>query len=159
MKYKYKITRSIYITILVSLVTLVAIACLAMNISRLVRIIDAKGLGVSGYDYASVTLCIILPIVCMAFVVAMLVNSYYKIDGGKLIVRLGFLKDEYKVSEAANIMHNVKTNVLTVIFKDESPLRIIIDDRDFLNFSHELMAANKNIVYGETDEGDEKKTK
>ena len=88
---------------------------------------------------------------------ALLCNSYYKIADGKLTTRLGFLKDEYKISETAQIINNVKTKVLTVVFKDESPLRIVIDESEFLNFSHELMAANKNIVYGETDEDDKKK--
>lgn len=157
MKYKYKLTKSLYLTILLICVTVVAVACLALNVVRLINLIRNQGVGTSGYDYASVILCIILPVVCLAFIVALLTRSYYKIDGGKLTAKLGFLKDEYKISETAQIINNVKTNILTVVFKDESPLRIVIDESDFLNFSHELMAANKNIVYGETDEDDKKK--
>ena len=157
MKFKYKLTRSLYLTILVISVTVVALACLALNVVRLVNLIRSNGVGTSGYDYASVILCIVLPVVCLAFIVALLCNSYYKIADGELTTRLGFLKDEYKISETAQIINNVKTKVLTVVFKDESPLRIVIDESEFLNFSHELMAANKNIVYGETDEDDKKK--
>lgn len=157
MKFKYKLTRSLYLTILVISVTVVALACLALNVVRLVNLILSNGVGTSGYDYASVILCIVLPVVCLAFIVALFLNSYYKIANGKLTARLGFLKDDYKISETAQIINNVKTKVLTVVFKDESPLRIVIDESEFLNFSHELMAANKNIVYGETDEDDKKK--
>lgn len=157
MKFRYKINKSIYVTVLVILVSLVAVACFTLNVIRLVKAINADFMGMSGYDYASLALCLVLPLVCAAFIIALLVNSYYKTENGKLIVRLGFLKDEYKAADAESIIKNVKTDVLTVVFKDGSPLRIIVTPDHFDDFSAALMKENKNIVYGETDEDDKKK--
>lgn len=157
MKFRYKINKSIYVTVLVILVSLVAVACFTLNVIRLVKAINADFMGMSGYDYASLALCLVLPLVCAAFIIALLVNSYYKTENGKLIVRLGFLKDEYKAADAESIIKNVKTDVLTVVFKDGSPLRIIVAPDHFDDFFAALMKENKNIVYGETDEDDKKK--
>ena len=74
-----------------------------------------------------------------------------------MTVRLGFLKDEYECAEIVTIIKNIKTDVLTVTFKDDSTLRIIIAPADFDNFSAEVMKQNKNIAYGEIAEDDQKK--
>ena len=140
MKFKYKITKSVYVTLLVAAVALVSVGCLIFNVIRLVKAINADFKGMDVYNTASLVLCLILPFVCGAFIIALLVNSYYKAENGKMTVRLGFLKDE-----------------LTVTFKDESTLRIIIAPADFDNFSAEVMKQNKNIAYGEIAEDDQKK--
>ena len=159
MKFKYKFTRSIYITALIVAISLVSILCFVLNLIRLINIIQSTEVTTETYSYISVVLCLILPIVCAVFIIAMLTNSYYKIEGETLIVRLGLFNDKYKTQEAESIILNVKTGVLTVIFKDGSPLRIIIDKSNFNEFSAELMKSNKNIVYGETDEIDKKNNK
>lgn len=156
MKFKYKITRSVYVTILVAAVAVVSILCFTFNLVRLIKIILAGGIDVNVYDYASVTLCLILPIICIAFIIALLVNSYYSVDEKHLTIRLGFLKDVYPVKDVANLIRNVKTDVLTISFKDESTLRVIIDKSSFDDFSAALMKSNKNVVYGETDESTKK---
>ena len=152
MKFKYKITKSVYVTLLVVAVALVSVGCLIFNVIRLVKAINADFKGKDVYNTASLVLCLILPFVCGAFIIALMANSYYKAENGKLTVRLGFLKDEYKCADIDNIIKNIKTDLLTVTFKDESTLRIIIAPADFDNFSAEVMKQNKNIVYGETDE-------
>lgn len=156
MKFKYKITRSVYVTILVAAVAVVSILCFTFNLVRLIKIILAGGIDVNVYDYASVALCLILPIICIAFIVALLVNSYYSVDEKHLTIRLGFLKDVYPIKDVANLIRNVKTDVLTISFKDESTLRVIIDKSSFDDFSAALMKSNKNVVYGETDESTKK---
>lgn len=156
MKFKYKITRSVYVTILVAAVAVVSILFFTFNLVRLIKIILAGGIDVNVYDYASVTLCLILPIICIAFIIALLVNSYYSVDEKHLTIRLGFLKDVYPVKDVANLIRNVKTDVLTISFKDESTLRVIIDKSSFDDFSAALMKSNKNVVYGETDESTKK---
>ena len=157
MKFRYKITKSLYVTLLVVAVSVVSVACFVFNVVRLVKAINVDFKGMDVYNTASIALCLILPIVCGAFIIALVANSYYKAENGKLTVRLGLLKDEYKCADIDNIVKNVKTDVLTVTFKDESTLRIIIAPADFDSFSAEVMKQNKNIVYGETDEDDKKK--
>lgn len=157
MKFKYKITKSVYVTLLVVAVALVSVGCLIFNVIRLVKAINADFKGMDVYNTASLVLCLILPFVCGAFIIALLANSYYKAENGKLTVRLGFLKDEYKCADIDNIIKNIKTDLLTVTFMDESTLRIIIAPADFDNFSAEVMKQNKNIAYGEIAEDDQKK--
>lgn len=156
MKFKYKFSRSIYSIVLIALLAVVAVLCFSFNLVRLVKMINSTVVDVNGYDYAAVLLCLLLPIACGVFIVATLTKSYYTVEKSKLVVKLGFLKDEYPVKDVANIINNVKTNELTVVFKDQAPLRIVIDENSFSDFSRELMSKNKNILYGETDEDDKK---
>ena len=69
------------------------------------------------------------------------------------------MADNYPVKEIDNIIKNVRTDVLVINFKDESTLRVIIDKKDFDDFSATVIKENKDVCYGETDEIDKTKGK
>ena len=89
----------------------------------------------------------------------MLISSYYSVENGNLVVKFGFLADRYAIKEIDNINKNVRTDVLIVNFKDESVLRIVIDAKNFDDFSATIIKENKDVCYGETDEIDKNKGK
>ena len=99
-------------------------------------------------------LCLVLPIVVCIFITAIILSSYYKIHQKHLTVKLGFLVDKYDVQEIDNVVKNVKMKAIAINFKDESMLKITIDEKLFDDFCAELLRANENVSYGETDASD-----
>ena len=69
------------------------------------------------------------------------------------------MSDNYSIKEIDNIIKNVRTDVLVMNFKDESSLRVVIDKKDFDDFSATVIKENKDVCYGETDEVDKNKGK
>ena len=154
MKFKYKFTTAIYV--LFALMYLLGAVCLVWNIIRLIDGVNSSVV-VDSYLIIRTVLCIALPIVLSIFITAMIISSYYTVGDKKLTVKFGFIGDKYSIDDVTGIIKNVKTDVLSLIFKDESTLKIVIDKGLFDDFSAELMKKNKNISYGETDETEKKK--
>ena len=156
MKFKYKFSNALKILFIV--IYLLAIVCFTWNLIRLFDSLSSE-IALSSYNYISLFLCLLLPIIISIFITAILISSYYVVENGKLKVKFGLLTDIYSVKEISNIIKNVKTNVLVVNFKDESSLKIVIDKSSFDDFSATVIKSNKDVCYGETDEIDNSKGK
>ena len=130
-----------------------AVGCFAWNLVRLFQSLNSQ-IEISPYSYVSIMLCLVLPIVVCIFITAIIISSYYKIDKKHLTVKLGFLVDKYDVKEIDNVVKNVKIKAIAINFKDESMLKITIDEKLFDDFCAELLKANENVSYGETDASD-----
>ena len=130
-----------------------AVGCFAWNLVRLFQSLNSQ-IEMSPYSYISIMLCLVLPIVVCIFITAIILSSYYKIDQKHLTVKLGFLVDKYDVQEIDNVVKNVKMKAIAINFKDESMLKITIDEKLFDDFCAELLRANENVSYGETDASD-----
>ena len=148
MKFKYKYSTTVKILFIVMYA--LAAVCFVWNLFRFIESAGSQ-IEMDSYKAISTVLCLVLPIVVSVFITAMLVSSYYKIDGNLLKVKFGFIGDEYKINEMASIVKNVKTDMLVVNFKDESTLNIVIAPKDFDDFSAEIIKSNKSVCYGETD--------
>lgn len=154
MKFKYKFSKANYI-IFASMYLLGAV-CLVWNLIRLINSMNSS-IEPDSYMIIRNVLCIALPIVLSIFISAMIISSYYQVTDKKLIVKFGFISDKYDIADVTQIIKNVKTDVLALNFKDESSLKIVIDQNSFDDFSTELMNKNKNITYGAMDEEKTKK--
>lgn len=153
MKFKYKISVKLYIMFIALFI--VSAACLVWNVVRLVGFIKDPTI-VTVYNYISVGICILLPILCVLFVATIMASSYYKIADGKLLVRYGVLKDSFNLKEIDNIVRDLEKKSLIITFKDESGFRIVIDEKNFNDFAAALMKAEPSISYAEYT-GDVKK--
>ena len=156
MCFKYKFSNTL--KILFACMYFLAAICFTWNLIRLFNSLTSE-IALDTYKYISIFMCLALPIVISIFLTAILRSSNYSIENGKLIVKFGFMKDSYSVKEIDNIIKNVRTDVLIINFKDESSLRIIIDKKDFDDFSATVIKENKDVCYGETDEIDKHKGK
>ena len=67
-------------------------------------------------------------------------------------MRFGLRSDKYRISDIDSLIKNVSLNKLTVIFKDESPMKVIIDESKFDDFSTEILKINKTISYSQVSE-------
>ena len=154
MKFRYKFSKPVYVFF--ALFYLAAGVTFVWNLIRLVNSFS-NPIGLSEFNYISIGLCILLPVIFGVIITAALVSSYYTVENGKITVSYGFLKDEYQIKDVSSIIKNLKTNGLTVIFKDGATCRILIDEDKFDDFSSVLMQSERSIVYGETDEDENKK--
>ena len=151
MKFKYKFSK-VFVILFIIMYAL-AVGCFAWNLVRLFQSLNSQ-IEISPYSYVSIMLCLVLPIVVCIFITAIIISSYYKIDKKHLTVKLGFLVDKYDVKEIDNVVKNVKIKAIAINFKDESMLKITIDEKLFDDFCAELLKANENVSYGETDASD-----
>ncbi len=156
MRFKYKFSNNL--KILFAVIYLLAIVCFTWNLIRLFKSLTSE-IALDTYKWISLFLCLLLPIVISIFLTAILISSYYEVKNGKLTVKFGIMADNYPVKEIDNIIKNVRTDVLVINFKDESTLRVIIDKKDFDDFSATVIKENKDVCYGETDEIDKNKGK
>ena len=144
MKFKYKYKT--YILISFILVYVLGAVCFVWNLYRLIAAATSP-IELSPYNYITYSLCLVLPVVFDVFVTAALINSCYEIKNGFLWVRFGLLADKYKIADIDSLIKK-----LTIIFKDESPMKVIIDESKFDDFSTEILKINKTISYSQVSE-------
>ena len=154
MKYKYKFTPVLWV--LFALGYVLSVACFAWNLVRLVTALS-NNIELNAMNFASIVLCLALSALFAVFITSVILRSYYVVQNKKLIVRFGLTKDEFSVTDVDKIVKNVRTDKLTLSFKDESTYSVVIETRFFDDFSNELMSANRYIEYGESDEAPKKK--
>ena len=153
-KYRYKFSPVIFV--LFAAIYALALTALVWNGIRLFSATSEKiNLGI--YNTISLVISLILPIVFIALVTLAIINSNYSLSETALTVNFGVLKDEFKTETISSVIKNVRYSTLSVTFKDGSAYKIVIDEKDFDDFSAALIKLNKNIVYGETDEEIKKK--
>lgn len=153
MKFKYKFSTTVFIIFI--LMYVLAVVCFVWNLIRLINSLSSNVVP-DVYSVISTVMCLVLPIVLTVFVTAMILSSYYIIGEKTLRVKFGFISDKYPISDMKGIIKNVKTDELSIIFKDESALKVVLDKTQFDDFSSELMKKDKNLNYGETDEASKK---
>lgn len=153
MKFKYKFSTAM--KIIFAVMYALALGCFAWNLIRLFQALSSQ-IELEIYNYISIILCLVLPIAISILITSIILCSYYKIDQKHLTVKFGILTDKYDMKDVDNVVKNVKLKILGVNFKDESALKILIDEKRFDDFCSELLKANKNVCYGESDEDDKK---
>ncbi|MBR1868189.1 MAG: hypothetical protein IJ800_06405 [Clostridia bacterium] len=156
MKYRYKYKFSFFIIVVFVLFYIVAGALFVWNLIRLINSLQSP-IQTTVYNYISIGLCIILPIAFGAEITAAIVSSDYTIKDKTLTVNFGFIKEVFQVSEIEAVVKNVRYNKLGISFKDGSSYRIVIDEKQFDDFSSQLIKTNKFISYGETDAEEKRK--
>ena len=156
MKNKFKFKFSPVIIVCFALIYLLAAALLIQNGVRAYSAVK-QSISLTVYGYISLAISLILPIVFIALITAVIINSHYSFSDEKLIICFGFLKEKYDLKDITSIIKNVRYNTLTIVLKGESGYKILIDEKSFDDFSSTLMRLNKNALYGETDEEKKKK--
>lgn len=148
MKFKYKYKNYMYL--IFALIYVLAAVCFGWNLYRLIVSLD-NPVQMTAYEYIRIALCLVLPIVFVAFVTGAIISSYYLISEKHIKVAFGFLSDKYKTSEVSSLVKNIRTNRLTIVFTDESTLNVVIDPAKFDDFCSEIMKHNRNVSYEQTD--------
>ena len=156
MKKKYKFKYSALFIVLFGVIYALALTALIWNGIRLYTAISEKiSLGV--YNTISLVISLILPIILIVIITSAFITSSYTLNEESLTVNYGLLKETFKIKDITSIIKNVKYSTLVVSFADGNGYKIVIDEKEFDDFSATLIKLNKDVSYGETDEEIKKK--
>ena len=89
----------------------------------------------------------LVPAVLLVILVSLLISSYYEIDGKTLKLSFGIIKSKYDIIDIDSINLDRTTDKLTVCFKNNNYIVIVVKKEWFENFVDELCNANTEIEY------------
>lgn len=143
-KYRFRFSRLTKILIFVG-IALAAAAC-ALNtyyvISEGVKSAENAFAPILQYSltyFVSIFLAVIL--------VSLLISSYYSVDEKYFKTSFGIIKSKYEISEIDCILIDRNNNKLSVYFKNQSYIVIVINEEWYDDFSDALLKVNPNIEF------------
>lgn len=142
-KYSYKFTPLNIVFFCLGI--LAAVACIALNVRRLLEISAAETSGT--YDYISAILAIVIGAAGMIILIPAIGCSKYIITNDKLITRWGIIASEIKLSDITRVTVYRTSLKLVVSYNAKEYAVINIDKNLFENFCDELKAKNDKIFY------------
>lgn len=99
------------------------------------------------YPVIRFVLLYLIPVALLVVLISLLVSSYYSIDGSILKTSFGIIKSKYKTQDITSVVLDRTTNKLSVFFKNNSFIVIVVKEEWYDEFINELCKANKNIDY------------
>ncbi len=117
------------------------------------------------YPIIQYTLMFLVPAVLLVILISLIVSSYYSVDGNTLKTSFGIIKSKYDISTIDTILLDRNTNKLTVYFKNNNFVVIVVKEEWYDDFTDALCKANKNIEFSikskepENKNDDDKKKK
>lgn len=143
-KFKYNFSKWFYIVAGVG--SLVAIACIILNVIRYSSYIQ-KGIDLGFYDYLSLGFTLVLSLAFIAIVVSALISSNYVIMQDKVVLKWGVVRNTVKLNEVKEIKLCTDTLKLQFIFEDDSYFNIVIKNSEYESFVDEVKKVAPKIVY------------
>lgn len=99
------------------------------------------------YPIIQYTLMFLIPIILLVILIALLVSSYYSIDDTTLKTSFGIIKSSYNVKDIDTILLDRTTDKLTVHFKNNSFIVIVVKEEWYDEFIDALCKTNTEIEY------------
>ena len=99
------------------------------------------------YPIIQYTLMFLVPAVLLVILISLLLSSYYAIDGNTLKTSFGIIKSKYDISTIDTILLDRNTNKLTVYFKNNNFVVIVVKEDWYDEFIDALCKTNKNIEF------------
>ncbi|MDE7454006.1 MAG: hypothetical protein K2N22_06325, partial [Clostridia bacterium] len=108
---------------------------------------DIKSAANPVYPIIQYTLMFLIPIVLLFILISLIVSSYYAIDGTTLKTSFGIIKSKYDISAIDTVLLDRNTNKLTVYFKNNSFVVIVVKEEWYDEFIDALCKANRSIEF------------
>ena len=142
--FKYKFTRLIYALIAIGMV-----ACAAgfgVNLWLCVSngIPDTNNATFTILRYA---IMFIVTVVLFAILLSLLISSYYAVDNEHIKTKFGFLASKYEIKEVDSVILDRNTNKLTVTFKNDSFIVIVVKEQWYDEFVQAILDVKPVIEY------------
>lgn len=99
------------------------------------------------YPIIQHTLMFLIPVVLLVILISLLISSYYSIDGKFLKTSFGIIKSKYDIENIDTILLDRNTKKLTVYFKNENFMVIVVKEEWYDEFTEALCAANPKIEF------------
>lgn len=142
--FKYKFSRIMLILLFAGIV--LGVACIALNVVRIVNVIKSNT-QLNSYDTLSIIISIALSVSFIIFAISALARSYYEITEKGVLFKCGFVKTKIDASEIKEIKYEYEKNKLELVFLDESYFVIAIELKEYEKFIDEFHSKFKNIPY------------
>ncbi|MDE6868204.1 MAG: hypothetical protein K2J83_03570 [Clostridia bacterium] len=160
--FKYKFTK--LTTTLIYIGIALCVAAFGVNIFSIITG-DVAASANPVYPIIQYTLMFLVPIVLLVVLISLIISSYYSIEGSTLKTSFGIIKSKYDISTIDTILLDRNTNKLTVYFKNNNFVVIVVKEEWYDEFIDALCKANKNIEFSikskdpDKDNKDDKKKK
>lgn len=99
------------------------------------------------YPIIRFVLLYLIPAILLVILISLLVSSYYRIDGNILTTSFGIIKSKYKTEDISSVILDRTTNKLSVFFKNNGFIVIVVKEDWYDEFITELCKANTAIEY------------
>jgi hypothetical protein len=143
-KYKFKFSK--IITLVAILGVILAVACIALNVSKIIKNINAN-VDAGIYNNLSVGIAILLSAFLIVIIISAFISSYYKITEKEVILKWGFIKNVIKVDDVKEIKLLTDSKKLQLVFEDESFFVIVVNDEWKQEFVDEFKQKFPKILY------------
>lgn len=157
--FKYKFSR--LTTILIYVGIALCVIGIGVNVFAIITGNPASAVN-PVYPIIQYTLMFLIPVILLVILIALLVSSYYSIDGDILKTSFGIIKSKYNVKDIDTILLDRTTNKLTVHFTNNSFIVIVVREEWYDEFIDALCSTNNKIEFSinskEGNNGDEDKT-
>ena len=142
--FKYKFTKLIY-----ALIALGMVACVAGFAVTLWQCIT-QGTGMTNIPTFTIIRYILMffvTVVLFAILLSLLISSYYAVDKECIKTKFGFITSKYEIKDVDVITLDRNTNKLTVTFKNESFIVIVVKEQWYDEFVQAILDAKPAIEY------------
>lgn len=162
--FKYKFSRLVTVLIYVS----IALCFVGVGINIFLIVTgDIKSAANPAYPIIQYTLMFLNPIALFVILISLLISSYYSIDEKYFRTSFGIIKSKYEIASIETVILDRTTNKLSVYFKNNSFIVVVVKDEWYNEFVDALCKANRNISFsikskeniGDKDDKDDKKKK
>lgn len=142
--FKYKFTKLTSVFIYVGLA--LCVIGLGLNVYSVITG-DVASEAIPAYSIIRYVLLFLIPIVLLVILISLLFSSYYSIDGKTLKTSFGIIKSKYDITEIETVLLDRTTNKLSVYFKNNSFIVIVVKEEWYSEFIDALCNANSEIEF------------
>ncbi|MBO5927493.1 MAG: hypothetical protein J6Q32_01395 [Clostridia bacterium] len=135
------------VKVLLVLIMAIALFGLAFNLYNLVSFVKANLLKTEKL-IASIVF-IVITILLIIFSVSVFFSSKYSILENKVLLKFGFFKTKYLISEILCFTHFKKSDKLVCYFKNGEYTVINVDSKAFQDFVSQIKTANPDILFND----------
>ena len=144
MKFRYKFSKPITALIYIS----IALCFVGVGINIFLIITgDVQSAANPVYPIIQYTLMFLIPAVLLIILVSLLISSYYSIEDKYFKTSFGIIKSKYEISDIETVILDRTTNKLSVYFKNNSFIVVVVKDEWYNEFIDALCKANRNISF------------
>lgn len=142
--FKYKFTRLTSVFIYVGLA--LCVIGLGLNIYSVITS-DIASEAIPIYSIIRYVLLFFIPIVLLVILISLLFSSYYSVDEKTLKTSFGIIKSKYDINEIETVLLDRTTNKLSVYFKNNSFIVIVVKEEWYSEFIDAICNANSEIEF------------
>ena len=142
-KFNYKFTTATVLLVIGGII--LAVACVMLNVDRLLKLIKTDISTLS--NYLSVALAILVGTLGIVFISAFLLCSNYTVTDTHLISRWGIIVSKYELKNATRITHFRVSEKLVFFYDEDNFINVCIEKQRFDEFANAIRKVNPKVFY------------